>query len=198
MIRKNIKVNRNGVYLDRLNFIATQIDDEKRLIWIGRNTSWKGLNKFIEIINFDELKDISVLIYVPYGAEDIRKILAGRKLVEIKEGLTLRQHEAKRFDVHFYPVDYGNNVHFIESISLNVLEFATMGIPSLVKEKGVSTWPELVESGLLFETNWNDKDSILNNLDRAFKVRLFKEEIDRIRSIISIKNHLINLIQNES
>ena len=92
----------------------------------------------------------------------------------------------------------GNNVHFIESISLNVLEFATIGIPSLVTEKGVSTWPELVESGLLFETNWNDKDSILNNLDRAFKVRLFKEEIDRIRSIISIKNHLINLIQNES
>ena len=192
---KSIKVNRNGVYLDRLNIFETQMDDEKRIIWIGRNTSWKGLNKFIEIINYDELKDISVLIYVPYGAEDIRKRLAGRKLVEIREGLTLRQHTAKRFDVHFYPVDYGNHVQFIESISLNVLEFAAMGIPSLVTEKGVSTWPELVESGLLFETKWNDKDSILNNVERAFKVRLSKKEIDRVRSLINIKNHLVNLIQ---
>jgi glycosyltransferase involved in cell wall biosynthesis len=63
--RKPMRVVRNGIYLDRLPLVDLEGDYRPRLIYLGRNTSWKGVNTFFDIaspgmlpvLNFEAVKN---------------------------------------------------------------------------------------------------------------------------------------------
>lgn len=194
--RKQITVVRNGIYLERLPRMASANQEalaktRPRLIYLGRNTIWKGLGTYFQLLDFPELNGFDFLLMVP-STEGIPTDLLNRHgaRIQVLVGKTISDLEARQGDVHIYPTNYGAGVDLVESVSLNVLEFGAIGIPSVLSRRGSSTWPELVDSGLLCEVDWIDEQEISTTIMRANQFILDAPELDDIRNQISIIRNL--------
>jgi len=192
--RRKVELCRNGVYLPRL------LSDEsllpysglKRFVFIGRLTAWKGLETFLRIAQQNEFKDIEILLVTPTDPSNylvqFDKFLLNK--IQCVVGQSISEIEFKSGDLHLYPATYGDNT-FVEGISINVLEMACLGIPSLVTKNGCATWPELQDLGLVYEVDWNDIDKIKSLIS---KINIQTDNVFKVRGIIDIKNNLNQML----
>jgi hypothetical protein len=78
-----------------------------------------------------------------------------------------------------------------------VLEFAALGIPSLVSHEHQSTYPEIFQQGLAVSVDWTKLSEVEQIIREKFKE--FKENSqnipDEILSTVSIKSHVDTLIR---
>ena len=192
---KKISLLRNGIYLKRLPSEKSELvpGRKPRLIYLGRNTSWKGVSTFLEIASQPLLKDFDILFMVP-KTEDIK--LGGLNTdlldrIEILAGKTLSSYKPRPGDVHLYPANYGNGARFIESVSLNCLELACVGTPTLLTKGGLETWPDLIGYRIFHETDWQDYLKVANQISEISKINLTEETVRTLASRIDI-SHQIN------
>lgn len=194
LFRKPIHVLRNGIYLNRLpNPISVNAAGKsKRLIFLGRNTGWKGIDTFIRIAAMEELSGFQVLIMVPsagsVAADSIPEKMKNR--VSIVAGKSIASFEPSGGDVHLYPANYGADAKFVESVSLNCLELACLGVPTLLTRSGLSTWPELSNVGIFYETDWTDLRQIAHEIISISDNAVTKDEVSWLKSVIDIQNQI--------
>lgn len=192
--RRKVELCRNGVYLPRLlsNESLLPYSGLKRFVFIGRLTAWKGLETFLRIAQQNEFKDIEILLVTPTDPNNYLMQLDKSFLNKIKSvvGKSISEIEFKSGDLHLYPATYGDNT-FVEGISINVLEMACLGIPSLVTKNGCATWPELQDLGLIYEVDWNDIDKIKILIS---KINIQTASVLKARTIINIRNNLNQML----
>ena len=194
--RRRVELCRNGIYLPRLPPAKSwgRFKDVKRFVYIGRLTAWKGLETFLKVAQLSEFKKIEVLLVTPTDPssylKDLEISLQGR--IKTVVGKSISEIKFKEGDVHLYPANYGDNA-FVEGISLNVLEMACLGIPSLVTKNGCATWPELYNLGFVYEVDWSKINKIAEIVTR---ISIQSENISQVRSIINIKNSLNKMLSN--
>jgi glycosyltransferase involved in cell wall biosynthesis len=198
--RVPIRVLRNGIYLDRLpNYGGKSSSSGRpRLIFLGRNASWKGMSKFLEIASQETLTRFDILIMVPtddsFNLSEIPEIIKSR--VTVVTGRSIASLVPIQGDVHLYPSNYGHGVKYIESISLNCLEFACIGVPSLVTKGGLSTWMDLADTQIFNETAWLNLDEVSKLISDVSSKRFSNLEVLRLREIIDIQNQISHLLQS--
>jgi len=193
LFRKKISVNRNGIYLDRLPVQSElPIKNVGRLIFLGRNTNWKGLNTFINLAKSDALVSFDLLLIIPEFTIDnfisMAPDLSNR--VKLISSNRLEDYVPNSGDVHIYPVNYGGSAKFIESISLNCLEMACMGIPSVVTRGGLETWRDVSDFGIFVEVDWHDLHQAGNQVKCLSDSGDFCEKIEDLSAIFRIEKHL--------
>jgi hypothetical protein len=190
---------RNGIYLRRLpklsqNLRATQ---SPRLIYLGRNTSWKGVSTFFEIAKQPELKKFDLLFMVP-SVEDVDLSSLDQDVKErvtVVAGKTMAAYQPRLGDVHLYPANYGESAKYIESVSLNCLELACVGVPTLLTKNGLGTWPDLAGFSIFHETDWKDHCEIAAQILEISEM-VFEDVVAReLSSKINIQNQLSKLIK---
>jgi hypothetical protein len=193
---KKPNVLRNGVYLNRLPKtpkVLKVANSQIRMIFIGRGVAWKNKDFIVESLRKFSQTKIKALLVLPSIAEEelaALKFEFGAR-IEFEIGKKIEDIEFSHGDINIYPVDYGHKAKFIESISINCLEMAGVGIPSLVTKHGVETWPELVESGIFLEVDWEKNEDFLAAIEAAAKLKI---DLEKIRSVISIESNLKKLI----
>jgi hypothetical protein len=98
--------------------------------------------------------------------------------------------------IHLYPTNYGSKTRYPQSIGLNVIEFAALGIPSLVSKEVVTTYPELFDSGLVLSVDWNDLLEVERKIDilSSINTEVRHEKALWVREYCSIDTHLNTLI----
>lgn len=189
---------RNGVFLPRLDecnltnsFNSAINSDVRRLVFIGRLTEWKGFEKFIEIAFLQELKHLRILIVTPTNPERLIKNTdkSFLKRIKIEVGKSIHQISFEKGDIHLYPANYGDQKDFIEGVSINVLEMACLGIPSLISQNGNKTWPELSDTGVVFEVNW-DKPIEVSSVILTQVRPLDPSKIEVVKKIVNIDNNI--------
>jgi glycosyltransferase involved in cell wall biosynthesis len=192
--RRKVELCRNGVYLPRLisNESLLPYSGLKRFVFIGRLTAWKGLETFLRIAQQNEFEDVEILLVTPTNPSNYLVQLDKSLLSKIQcvVGKSISEIEFKSGDLHLYPATYGDNT-FVEGISLNVLEMACIGIPSLVTKNGCATWPELQYLGLVYEVDWNDISGIKNVIS---KINIQAPSMFKARAIIDIRNQLNQML----
>lgn len=194
-ISKRIILLRNGIYVPRLPkvFIRPEGDTSKpRLIFLGRLTFWKGLEVFERLAREPQLTNFDFLFVVPsdddISLKAISEVLGDR--MEIITGKSVGDLEFYPGDVHLYPTQYGNTSIVTESISLNCLEMAGIGIPSIVTSGGQLTWNEIEFSEIFFEVDWGNLEDVVSQINRASRLRLSKQLQSRLVQLISISNEI--------
>jgi glycosyltransferase involved in cell wall biosynthesis len=195
LFRKSYKIIRNGVYLSRIN-LAKRVEIKHnqatpRFVFLGRLKEWKGLEN---LRNVDRALDqkCRFLIIAPAPDESfVKKFVAefGSR-IEFIFGKSIIDFVPSESDLHIYPVDYGKQADFVESVSTNCLEMALLGVISIVTAGGTGNWPELKELGLVVEVNWENLDSVRSAVSMARSVNVTDDQMDRVRAQISIANNL--------
>lgn len=199
---KQIKTCRNGVFLPRVSLVGGNLLQSSgfsgRLVFIGRLKAWKGLDTFLEVAKREELKSFQILIVTPSDPIDfISKLnLNFQKRITCVVGKSVSEVVFKSDDIHLYPANYGPESLFTEGVSINVLEMACLGIPSLITNGGSETWPELVRLGLVIEVDWANLDSVVNVIKSGIKLPK-NSEIDSARQLIDIKNNIFQIMNNK-
>jgi hypothetical protein len=194
---KRPQVLRNGIYLDRLPKIKSGgLNSKKqiRLIFIGRGVAWKNKNFIIEKLRKNpNLTALLVLPVIPTNEYETLIDEFGKR-IQFKIGKKIEDIEFSSNDINIYPVNYGLEAKYIESVSLNCLEMSCLGIPSLITRAGSKTWPELLQEKFVLEVDWkSDKDFNLA-LSKASTSKLSLKKISQIRSLISIRQNLENIL----
>jgi hypothetical protein len=140
------------------------------------------------------LVDFDVLILMPEFDQSLLSGLGESMLKRfvILEGKTVANIVRVPGDVHIYPTRYGDNIDLIEGISLNCIEMACMGIPSVISENGSSTWPEKVLEGVFTETDWMDSDLTVTRILSAssMSMGLVEAEVDAIRDLFTVMRQI--------
>jgi len=198
-----MKTQRNGIYLDRLPSISknkSYLDDNRRLVFIGRSVGWKNIEKLFSLMRLSTLSSFEFVIIVPTISEQLKQSaqteFGQRIFFEI--GKKIEDIEFRPGDIHIYPVDYGPGAKFVEAISLNCLEMACLGIPSIIAENGSDTWPDLIELGFFHEVNWNDEEEVILGIETLRK-RVFSEELNsRARILISIEKNIKEILSSNT
>lgn len=192
---KKIKLLRNGIYLDRLpaisssNEISTCVSP--RLIYLGRNTSWKGISTYFDFLRMEFFSEFSGLMMIsgsnPEIEAEVKTFHANRIL--ILEGANLAHYKPSQRDLHIYPAQYGPEAQYIEPISLNCLEMAAMGVRSLVTFSKEETWPELRKSGIFIPVDWKNPE--LQEM-KIFPIDLLTgtDYLEHIRNTVSIARNI--------
>ena len=116
------------------------------------------------------------------------------KRISFQVGESISSFKAKFGDVHLYPTNYGVNAKFTESISLNCLEMAAIGVPSLVSAGGLGTWPEFIGLNLIREVDWKKVEENTELIKRVSISRINPAELNYVRDIVDINNHVNILI----
>ena len=117
-----------------------------------------------------------------------------RERIDLLIGKTIKSLSPSEGDVHIYPTNYGLQDVLIESISLNCLEMACLGIPSFITEGGLSTWPEFAGSPLFIEESWKDLNETSSKILSVSRKGLQIEESIKLRKIINISNQIDDLL----
>jgi glycosyltransferase involved in cell wall biosynthesis len=194
LLNKEISVLRNGIYLNRLPAYqnAPEFSASKRLVYLGRNTGWKGIETLLRYATLESLQDFNILLMLPEidlsWESELREKFGGR--ISISVGKTLSSYIPQVGDVHFYAAQYGPNAKFIESISLNCLEMAAIGVPSVVTRGGLGTWPELAEENVFVECDWKDVIATSNKIRQASNLKFTSLTISNIRELVNIRNNV--------
>jgi hypothetical protein len=197
--KKSISLLRNGIFLGRINnFEGNRFDKdaELRLVFLGRPTSWKGINSILDLAQFRALSNAKILFFFPYDHGGLFDNLPADLLsrISVVVGKSFRDYEPSFGDVHLYPANYGGSARFIESISINCLEMASVGIPSFISKGGLLTWPEFMHNPLFVEVDWSDNIATVQKICDSFNVRVDDSELSKIRRIISVENHTTHLL----
>ncbi len=195
---KDIEVLRNGIYLNRLpkNVSNSTETDKRRLVYLGRNTSWKGVGTFLEIAAHQALQDFEILFMIPDSNDlDLQNIpLATRRRIRIVSGKPISSYSPRRGDVHLYPASYGVEAKFVESVSLNCLELACLGVPSILTKNGLATWPDLASDSIFYETEWSNSSNVVSMILEVSKINYSENQIENIKSKVDIQNQISKLI----
>ena len=196
-IRRAPELCRNGVYLPRLVNRQSRTRSSRkptRLIFIGRLTEWKGFNYFLDLIKLEELIALDILIIVPTDPSTYLKNLPEkiRKKVKFTIGKSVSEIKFKSGDIHIYPVI--NSSGYVESISINVLEMASLGIPSLVTMNGSDTWPELIRKRLVIEVDWSNLKAVSKVISKL-KLKDSSDQLLKTRKILDVENNLNQIIK---
>jgi glycosyltransferase involved in cell wall biosynthesis len=193
--KRKVQVCRNGVYLPRLvipnSTKSSNIFKVSRIIFIGRITAWKGLATFLNISQLPTLNSLKILLITPnfpneYLVEFDSNFL---KRVEIITGKSVSQINFESGDLLLYPANYGPDSSFTEGVSLNVLEMASLGVPSLITKNGGQTWPELLQCGLVKEVDWKNLEKIAKIINTEINFPTFLET-NKYREILDIRHNL--------
>jgi len=194
--RKQLVVLRNGIYLERLPKIPARAKFNKkeiRMVFIGRGVSWKNIEFIISTLRRHKNKNISALLVLPYITPENQRLLEleFKEKIKFEIGKKIEDIIFTPNDINIYPVDYGPDAEFIESVSLNCLEMACIGIPSIVTKNGVDTWPELVDLEIIHEVDWKKISDFDNALEVVGNLSFNLEQLDKIRGLASVTNNLI-------
>lgn len=196
-LRKNLHVIRNGIYSKRLPELNLNDFYTPRLLFLGRNTSWKGVDTFFRIASHPLLSNFEILMLVP-KEEDVSLQELGERLTSrltVISGKSVAYLKSRPGDVHIYPASYGKEAKHIESVSLNCLELASIGVPTILTKNGTHTWPDLNDFGIFFETDWSDMDEVARIVQKASLMRVESLDVEKIRELISIRNNINELIR---
>lgn len=193
---KNIELLRNGIYLKRLpSEVQASSVGKPRLIYLGRLREWKGLTTYYDLGLNPHINGYDFLMMIPEIEPSVKKSLEAKfgDRMQFIVGKTIAHLQPRKGDVHIYPTNYGEDAEFVESISLNCLEFACIGIPSIVSRGGLDTWNDLKDYGIFCEVDWNDTSSV----EKAIKSASINQNWDlgNIRKLISIDNNVMSLLQ---
>lgn len=196
--RRKVSLCRNGVYLPRLEHIVKYPKNShgpKRLIFIGRLTAWKGLAIFMEVAKLEKFKELKSLLVSPIIPSNF---LADSNIVNIEKleyitGKSISQINFYPGDLLLYPVNFPGN--FIEGVSINVLEMACLGVPSVISN-GTETWPELVKLGLVHVVDWTKIDSVASKIEKDYNF-ISNNQISIARSIIDINKNLDIMLNDQ-
>lgn len=196
---KRPKVLRNGIYLNRLPQLEMPSEKQvkqTRMVFIGRGIEWKNKELIISSLRLMAQEQVRALLVLPFIDSDTREALTAEfgERIEFEIGKKIEDVIFTQSDVNIYCVDYGPKAQFIESISLNCLEMACLGIPSLVTKDGCGTWPELEIQGIIKEINWSHGESFEIALHTACQSKFDSSKINEFRSIISIENNLQRIL----
>ena len=193
--KKEIHVLRNGIYLKRLPAINLDVTYQPRLIYLGRSASWKGMDNFFKIASSPLLFDFKFLIMVPNEQDvslgQLKKSV--RERLQIIPGKSVSSLTPQFGDVHVYPANYGSEANYIESVSLNCLELACIGIPSILSRFGTSTWPDLTPYSIFHESSWENLEDVARQIFTASTQHLDQAKLVEIRNLISIENNIQKL-----
>jgi hypothetical protein len=194
-----MNVLRNGVFLPRLPKISDNSDSENsdlRLLFLGRNTGWKGIQTVIELGEHPALKNANLHFIVPSQDKSFLQLCSEGLLrrISFQAGESISSFKPKFGDVHLYPTNYGINAKFTESISLNCLEMAAIGVPSLVSAGGLGTWPEFIGMNLIREVDWKKVEENIELIKEVSILRISPADLDYVRGIVDINNHVNTLI----
>jgi len=196
---RQIQTVRNGVYLGRLPQIGHREDGKRRLIFLGRPTFWKGLDILQKLAEREDLKDFEFLFIVPSFDEklfsEIRKTLGDR--LGFVEGKSFGDLELFEGDVHLYPSQYGKQVNRFESVSINCLEMACLGIPSLVTIGGNLTWREHEFSKIFIEVDWSNLEDVASKIKETSKIRFDSTDLHYFKGKIDVKNELKAVVKEK-
>jgi hypothetical protein len=197
---KRPSVLRNGIYLNRLPALQTPSEERSkqvRMVFIGRGVAWKNKDFIITSLRSMAKNQVRALLVLPSIEPEAKDILTAEfgELIEFEIGKKVEDIIFTRNDINIYPVNYGPKAQFIESISLNCLEMACLGIPSLVTKGGCGTWPELEIAGVIKEVDWNQSKSFEIAMDSASQEKFESGRIKEFSSIISIDNNLKEILQ---
>lgn len=198
---KNIELLRNGVFFGRINieptFKTASQTRELRMIFIGRPTFWKGIGTVLALARTELLLNSKVVLYLPYTNDSLLQNLPDSltSRLEIVIGKTFKDYVPRPGDVHIYPADYGSS-HFIESISLNCLEMAAVGVPSCVTKGGLATWPEFGNSTIVKEIEWANLSEAAQIILNCSRIQFSDLELEKVRDFVSIKNHINTLVNS--
>jgi glycosyltransferase involved in cell wall biosynthesis len=196
---KNIELLRNGVFFERV-YIAPALKTasqkrDLRLIFIGRPTFWKGIGTVLALARTELLLNSKVVLYLPYANDSLFQNLPESltSRLEIIIGKTFKDYVPKLGDVHLYPADYGSS-EFIESISINCLEMAAVGVPSCVTKGGLATWPEFSNNAIIREIEWANLIEASQIILNCSQTQFSDFELEKIRNFISVNNHIDTLL----
>jgi glycosyltransferase involved in cell wall biosynthesis len=193
-LSKEISVLRNGIYLSRLpnNQGESVMPAAKRIIYLGRNTGWKGIDILLRYVELESLHDFDILLMLPEidpkWEQELREKFGNR--IQISVGRTLSSYTPRAGDVHFYAAQYGPNARFVESISLNCLEMAALGVPSVVTSGGLETWPDLAKMNVFAECDWKNLDATSAVIRQLSDLRFTTSTITNIRELVNIKQNV--------
>lgn len=194
---KPIEVIRNGVYLNRLPSPITHKDVvlNPRLVFLGRNTGWKGISTFLEFSEHPKLSHFRLLLMLPEIDSQFQSEIQERfgSRVELVVGKSVSSFNPQPGDVHFYAAQYGGNAKFIESISLNCLEMAAVGVPSVVTSGGLGTWLDLQDQEIFFECDWADIHASVEKILKASKMRYDTSVLEFIRNQVNVEANVKSL-----
>ena len=95
----------------------------------------------------------------------------------------------KSGDLLLYPANYGPDSSFTEGVSLNVLEMASLGVPSLITKNGCQTWPELLKDGIVREVDWTNLEEVANVINTEIVIPPLSE-LNKCREILDIAHNL--------
>ncbi len=197
---KRPSVLRNGIYLNRLPKLQTpSLEGSKqvRMVFIGRGVAWKNKEFIITSLRSMAKSQVRALLVLPSIEPEAKETLTAEfgELIEFEIGKKIEDVIFTRNDINIYPVNYGPKAQFIESISLNCLEMACLGIPSLVTKGGCRTWPDLELAGVIKEVDWNQSKSFEIAMHSASQEKFESVRLNEFRSIISINNNLKEILQ---
>jgi len=198
--RKDLTLLRNGVFLPRIidsnPVVESNKNERNRLIFIGRLTTWKGLEIFLNLSKINLLNEYDFLLITPTNPSELFSEFDAQLLsrFNFEIGKSISQIKFKSGDIHVYPANYGSKNMFIEGISINVLEMACLGIPSLVTIGGSNTWPELLDLGIVKEVDWSNLSEVADCIIKLSTSRDVNK-INECLGLIDIRNN-INTILN--
>lgn len=197
LLRKEMQTLRNGIYLNRLPNLNSVKDYQPRIIYLGRSASWKGMDSFFKIASSPLLSNFKFLMMVPNQNDVQLQNLesAVRQRFEIVAGKSISSLTPQSGDVHIYPANYGPETNHVESVSLNCLELASLGIPSILSQHGTSTWPDLKKFGIFHESDWINLDDVANQIIQASHQHFNQADLEQIRDLISINNNIRTLVR---
>ncbi len=196
---KDIKLLRNGVYVPRIPTLSRdQNENRPRIIFLGRITFWKGLEVVAELAKIQSLSSFDFLLIVPQWnddeVKDLRLILGNR--LKIISGKSVNEIKFFQGDVHIYPTQYPFDSSVAESISLNCLELAVVGIPSLVTKGGQKTWTESVFMNFFIEVNWVDVSYVAKKIQSVSLESINADVQLQMLKLVDVNNEIDRLIES--
>lgn len=194
MNKKGLEILRNGIFMSRLPNKITY--PELRIVYLGRNTKWKGIDIILELAEEPLLKQCELLFILPTKDLSFLSSIPHELLnrITIQAGTAFDSYVPRSGDIHLYPASYGPKAKYLESISINCLEMACVGIQSIVTKNGLGTWPEFKGSSLFIEVDWNNTQEVINSIINYKANDLILDEIDRIKNLVDIKLHVAKMI----
>ena len=198
MRNKDLSIIRNGVFLRRLPKVNMENAREQdlRFVYLGRQTGWKGIDVILKLAQEPLLEHARLLFIIPTKDITFLSDISGDvlKRITFQVGTAFDSYVPKFGDIHLYPTNYGPKAKYLESISINCLEMACVGIPSIVTKNGLGTWPEFKGSPLFIEVDWNNTQEVINSIINYKANDLILDEIDRIKNLVDIKLHVAKMI----
>jgi len=72
---------------------------------------------------------------------------------------------------------------------------AAIGVPSCVTKGGLETWPEFLQNPLITEVDWHDLNKTASTILRLQPNNILEDDIIKIRQLVTINNHINQLIK---